>query len=222
MAASRSARCATLPIRTTLGGRHGSAAAVETCQILTWLIGQVRTREPQFEISFLNIWPKQWADRPIAAAGQMGHPAGPTARSWAYKICRLRLTRTTWFFYINSNKPFGRRSAEAAICLTAFDLHFLSKPESFLDVSVMIGLAAGCISSALQNARDRLGRVPPRVQSWVVQSVGVSNVLEPKHREAVLEEEPRDPRDTAATESRRHDEKSRRTGPLALPLSVRA
>src|SRR6202012_3344602 len=100
-----------------------------------------------------------------------------------YAICGC--PERLWFFYINSEKPFGRKSAAIAIRLTSYDLHFLTKSESFLDVSILIPLDASCVAEALVEAKNRLGPVSPTLRAQIVAATRSSNVLEPRHREAV-------------------------------------
>lgn len=112
-------------------------------------------------------------------------PPGVGHTKFAVCICPER----RWFFYINSNKPFGRKSAAAAVTIAAFEAHFLRKSDSFLDVAVVVELDEVHVRIALNSSNNHLGRLLPAVRSRVVASVRSVNVLEPSHREAVLDGE---------------------------------
>jgi hypothetical protein len=74
--------------------------------------------------------------------------------------------------------------------MSSFEGQFLRKNESYFDVSVVISLDSGCVTEALGRDDGHLGPLLPAVKLRVVGSVRASNVLEPSHREAVLQNEP--------------------------------
>jgi hypothetical protein len=110
-------------------------------------------------------------------------PPGVGHNKFAVCICPRRL----WFFYINSKRPFGRKSAAAAIRLASFEATFLRQAESFLDVSIIIALAPEVVAAALADDRARCGPLLPGVRRSVIASTNQYNVLEPAHRAAVLD-----------------------------------
>src|SRR5580692_5445392 len=87
-------------------------------------------------------------------------PPGVGHSKFAVCICPVRL----WFFYINSERPFGRKAKEAAVIIASFQATFLHKSESFLDVAIVVALTEDVVSAALKDDRNHCGSLPPTIK----------------------------------------------------------
>jgi hypothetical protein len=111
-------------------------------------------------------------------------PPGVGHTKFAVCICPIRL----WFFYINSERPSGRKRAPLAIEMMPFQGQFLRKA-SFLDTTQCPDLDRSVIEKAVANQSDCLGPLLPSIRSLVVACVRQHGVLEPAQARAVLEGE---------------------------------
>lgn len=112
-------------------------------------------------------------------------PPGVGHGKFAVCICPHRL----WFMYINSDRPQGRRRAQIAITIAAFEAHFLSKT-CYLDTTDFPNLSSAVVNAALAVQKNCLGILPPSIRISVVATVRTHGVLEPEKRRTVLDGEP--------------------------------
>jgi len=107
-------------------------------------------------------------------------------QSTALQILHLHLPIRYWFFFINSDPPYGRKARQVAVHISNFELQCITH-DSYVDTTWLAPIPAEEVGKAMASEEHRRGSVPPFLRTRICEAAQSHNVLTADQRAAVLE-----------------------------------
>jgi len=125
----------------------------------------------------------------MLAKWEMVRVRRPDLRQPHDKYCICIDWQRRWFFYINSEPPAFRKAREVAVMVANFEVHGLTKVESFIDTTQIVDdLPEQQLEEAVADDSRRYGFLAPFVRQRICDALMTHGALTAEQRLAILGE----------------------------------